>query len=96
MVWADSTQVGCGIARIDRLDNGQTWRSYYIACQYTPAGNYGGQYVANVRPLTGDAEVPTGAGQLEPPTGRDTLELLDIKVGVLFPRHENMISFSKE
>ena len=69
VAWAGSTHVGCGIAQVDyEAHPGDLWRDYYIVCQYTPAGNYLGEYVDNVRPLTGDAVVPTNADQLEMPS----------------------------
>ena len=42
VVWKDSLEIGCGSAKSKR---GGT----YVVCNYSPAGNYGGQFPANVR-----------------------------------------------
>jgi len=42
VVWKSSTQVGCAVAGPSKSG----W--FYVGCNYTPPGNYQGQYVANV------------------------------------------------
>lgn len=42
MVWAGTTQVGCGMTECSGNN--------ILVCQYSPSGNYGGEYVANVPP----------------------------------------------
>ena len=42
IVWAGSTEVGCGWARCGGSD--------YLVCNYSPPGNYVGQHSGNVRP----------------------------------------------
>ena len=49
VVWNSSVQVNCGYATFT-----DDYNSYYVVCQYYPAGNYQGQYAANVAPLEGD------------------------------------------
>lgn len=41
VVWKDSTQIGCGLAKSRR---GGT----YVVCNYNPPGNYQGRFPANV------------------------------------------------
>lgn len=43
MVWAGTTQVGCGYASCPRVGE-------YLVCQYAPAGNVRTQFVQNVPP----------------------------------------------
>ncbi len=50
VVWAKSTEVGCGVAICD--DKGQVW-----VCNYKPAGNYSGQ-----KPYIASTGTGTGAG----------------------------------
>ena len=46
VVWKNSKQIGCAVAN----GNYMTFSgSYYVCCNYYPAGNYYGQYVQNVR-----------------------------------------------
>lgn len=45
VVWKSTTQLGCGYKVCDNI-----WGQYTI-CSYNPAGNYAGQYAANVLPL---------------------------------------------
>ena len=40
VVWRSTTQVGCGVATCGGQD--------LLVCNYSPAGNFGGQYVQNV------------------------------------------------
>jgi uncharacterized protein YkwD len=42
LVWAGSTRVGCGLAQCGEWD--------YLVCNYSPPGNYVGEYTANVLP----------------------------------------------
>ena len=48
VVWKKSTQLNCGYATFTKGN----YNSYYVVCQYYPAGNYAGQYAANVAPLS--------------------------------------------
>jgi len=43
LVWKDTTHVGCGYAK---SEGGKM----YICCNYNPAGNWQGEYAANVLP----------------------------------------------
>ena len=45
VVWKDTTQVGCAIKYC-----GDVWHNY-IVCEYDPAGNYLGEFAAEVEPL---------------------------------------------
>ena len=46
VVWKNTQQIGCAVAVGTYL----AYRgSYYVCCNYFPAGNYIGQYVQNVR-----------------------------------------------
>lgn len=51
VVWAATTQVGCGVATCSAASNpfgaAQPWVS--VVCQYAPPGNVQGQYPANVK-----------------------------------------------
>ena len=46
VVWKSTTQIGCAVATGTYL---AYQNSYYVCCNYFPAGNYIGQYVQNVR-----------------------------------------------
>ena len=46
VVWKSMTQIGCAVATGTYL---AYQNSYYVCCNYFPAGNYIGQYVQNVR-----------------------------------------------
>ena len=61
VVWAESTEVGCGVAR---FVNGLDWHTF-VVCQYESAGNVNGQYQQQVQPLIASATVPSGPGYLE-------------------------------
>ena len=54
VVWNASTAVGCGYARCDTID--------FFVCQYSPKGNFGGQYAQNVYRRDGSS----GAGVVGP------------------------------
>ena len=49
MVWQGSQQVNCGYTTFVK----DAFNSYYVVCQYYPAGNYVGEYAANVASLNG-------------------------------------------
>ena len=53
LVWQDSEQVNCGYATFYNAP----YNSYYVVCQYYPAGNWQGEYADNVQPLN-NAGVP--------------------------------------
>ena len=42
VIWKSTKQVGCGLAQCSGND--------ILVCQYSPAGNFDGEYVANVPP----------------------------------------------
>lgn len=46
VVWKGSQQLNCGYATFKN-----DYNSYYVVCQYYPAGNYVGQYAAQVAEL---------------------------------------------
>jgi len=50
VVWKASTQLGCGAARGTLQQNGRVFNAFYVACHYAPAGNFQGQFPANVLP----------------------------------------------
>jgi uncharacterized protein YkwD len=52
VVWKDTVGVGCGTC--------QTGTKYITVCQYSPAGNYYGQFPTNVPPLDPAAAECTG------------------------------------
>lgn len=47
VVWASTRYLGCGIAT--STSGGCT--SYTVVCNYSPAGNMGGEFIDNVKPL---------------------------------------------
>lgn len=51
VVWKSSTGVGCGIAK----GNGAT--NAFVSCNYTPPGNFMGQFAENVNPPK-DGKIP--------------------------------------
>ncbi|XP_020917047.1 Golgi-associated plant pathogenesis-related protein 1-like [Exaiptasia diaphana] len=51
VVWKSSTKLGVGKATADA---GGGYKKTYIVAQYTPPGNYEGQYAANVLPKNGE------------------------------------------
>nr|QVT77410.1 pathogenesis-related protein 1 [Moniliophthora perniciosa] len=48
VVWKATTQVGCALASCDGLLQGFGKARYYV-CEYTPQGNVGGRFAANVQ-----------------------------------------------
>ena len=46
VVWKNTQQIGCAVATGTYLAYGG---SYYVCCNYFPAGNYYGEYLQNVR-----------------------------------------------
>eukprot|EP00659_Diplonema_papillatum_P023440 gene23440-biopygen6176 len=56
VVWKQSTEVGCALCHV----KGTQWTSLYFMCNYLSAGNYGGQFAANVlEPDTAPTGCPT-------------------------------------
>ena len=45
VVWKGSMEIGCGVCHVP----GSSYTKVYIMCNYAKAGNYGGQYDANVK-----------------------------------------------
>ena len=54
LVWKSTTQVGFGWAKYRNGD----YEYDFVVAQYSPYGNYRGQYVANVMPLKPGANPP--------------------------------------
>jgi len=59
IVWADTTSVGCytqycsgGLA-----NTGSGVSPYFTVCNYSPPGNFGGEYAANIKAPLGDASI---------------------------------------
>ncbi|ESK98377.1 hypothetical protein Moror_127 [Moniliophthora roreri MCA 2997] len=48
VVWKATTQVGCALVLCDGIFEGFGKARYYV-CEYTPQGNVGGQFAANVQ-----------------------------------------------
>ena len=48
VLWKSTAYLGCGIAVCPGLFNG--WTMAYVVCQYSPPGNYIGQFAQNVFP----------------------------------------------
>ena len=58
IVWKNTKEVGCATVKCDSLANsGGSVRPYFTVCNYSPPGNYGGQYGANVGTRLGKATV---------------------------------------
>ena len=49
VVWANTAQVGCAYVQ-NQKSGAANYGYYYLACEYSPPGNYAGQYQANVLP----------------------------------------------
>jgi len=56
-LWDDTTEVGCGVA----TKGSET----YVVCQYSPPGNYIGQYASHVHPLKDNAQPPQDSSWLD-------------------------------
>ena len=69
LVWASSTHVGCGVSKVTIAMPSGNADFTFVVCHYGGAGNIRGQFVDNVKPLRGDAVIPTGPRQLEPNDG---------------------------
>ena len=65
MAWRNSTEIGCGVAAIDRVSS---YDAYFV-CQYSPGiiENDETANQQNVRPLREDAVVPAEPYDLAPP-----------------------------
>jgi len=48
VVWKNSTQLGCAAAQGVKTLGGNQYNAYYVVCQYSPAGNFQGQFPDNV------------------------------------------------
>ncbi len=48
VVWKSSTQLGCGAAQGNVMNQGSNYKAYYVVCHYAPAGNVQGQFPENV------------------------------------------------
>lgn len=59
LVWVDSVELGC--AYTQATDSAGT---YYLACEYSPAGNYAGEFSDNVLPSTVDGQPAQPATQI--------------------------------
>jgi uncharacterized protein YkwD len=53
IVWKRTAEVGCAVAFCDPKTGLARYPGYYSVCNYNPAGNYGGQFAANVLPPLG-------------------------------------------
>merc|ERR1740123_1781138 len=52
VVWKATTQVGCAMnTNCDNMFASQGFRNLVVVCRYSSAGNYWGQYAANVKKL---------------------------------------------
>lgn len=49
MVWKSTTQIGCASAQCDGIFDPKYGKAAFHVCEYSPPGNYGGQYGANVQ-----------------------------------------------
>ena len=69
VVWKSTTKLGCGVASCPNIESMGKWADVlYIVCRYTPAGNWDGQYAANVPKKTGGSAQPA-AGSAPPAAG---------------------------
>lgn len=57
VVWKSSTKVGCATVKCPSGTVLNGFPSWYTVCNYSPPGNFGGQYGDNVLPPLGDAMV---------------------------------------
>ncbi|NER23916.1 MAG: secretion protein [Symploca sp. SIO1C2] len=48
VVWKNSTELGCAAAQGVKTLGGNQYNAYYVVCQYSPAGNFQGQFPNNV------------------------------------------------
>ncbi|NEQ68309.1 MAG: secretion protein [Symploca sp. SIO2D2] len=48
VVWKNSTELGCAAAQGVKTLGGNQYNAYYVVCQYSPAGNFQGQFPDNV------------------------------------------------
>ena len=65
MVWANSVEIGCGVATTVTTVDSNTWHETYIVCQYAPAGKARDQTTNNVKPLIAGAVLLTSQFDLE-------------------------------
>mmetsp|Transcript_25367 Transcript_25367/g.58988 ORF Transcript_25367/g.58988 Transcript_25367/m.58988 type:complete len:378 (-) Transcript_25367:206-1339(-) len=61
VVWEASTHIGCGKGRANVTYSTGVKESDYWVCQYSPAGNVGGQFTANVKAAVKSEEDCAGA-----------------------------------
>lgn len=48
IVWKSTKEVGCFTYTCDYLDTAKASNSPFTVCNYSPPGNYGGEYADNV------------------------------------------------
>jgi len=48
LVWKSTTKVGCGLKLCSYLDSAGFNNAEFLVCEYSPPGNYQGQFAANV------------------------------------------------
>jgi hypothetical protein len=62
VVWKNTTEIGCGV-RTDCPTPAAWPFAYHLVCQYSPPGNFTGQYSQNVMPLvTNTSDMTVGLG----------------------------------